>query len=192
MAHKDRELHREYCREYYRKNQERLNNRHKEYYKANREKCRAMSDAYKKAHREEVLERAAKYRELHREEHRIYQMNYRAAHREELNQRAREYRAAHREEINRRYRERYAQKKLEKLLAMKEEKLRKEDGYFKPKKESPIVGGKTFRLDTCPVCGSREVGRIGNKSYFCRSCFREITQHKIYYYDKEGIRRLES
>lgn len=26
----------------------------------------------------------------------------------------------------------------------------------------------------CPVCGSREIGKLSKNQYFCRNCFREI------------------
>lgn len=149
----------------------------REWYQKNRDERREYARRYKKEHYDKYLESQRRYYENHREKVIAKSSAYHKAHREQNREACRRYRA---------------KKKLEKLIALQQEQLRKEAGYFKPKKESPIVGGKTFRLDTCPVCGSREVGRIGNKSYFCRSCFREITQHKIYYYDKEGIRRLES
>lgn len=40
----------------------------------------------------------------------------------------------------------------------------------------------------CPVCGSKDVGKIGRSSWYCRSCAVEFTSRSIYELTKQGIR----
>ena len=33
-------------------------------------------------------------------------------------------------------------------------------------------------LTTCPICGSKAVGRVANKQFYCSDCFNEINVAK--------------
>ncbi len=113
-----------------------------------------------------------------------YKKAYYAAHREEIREYHKKWREAHPD-----YYKNYSRQQKEEESS--EDQM--QSGNFKPKKDSIMVNGKEFRLDNCPVCGSRDVGRLdGGKAYFCRSCSREITARHTYRYSKDGVRELES
>lgn len=44
---------------------------------------------------------------------------------------------------------------------------------------------------TCPNCGSRVVGKIGNRQFYCWNCYVEFTQrsngYAVYEVDAEGV-----
>lgn len=147
---------------------------------------------------EEKRKKDREYYAAHRAERLAYQHEYRKQHPEKYaaacrryrqNKRKKELAATQEYEDEKEYRKQYmkdyrARKKREKQLATP-------DGFFKPKKESPVVNGSSFRLDECPMCGSKDIGRLTRFSYFCRNCLREINSHAIYKYTVKGLKVLD-
>lgn len=89
---------RQYDREYYQRNRERINQRNAEYAKVHAAEIREYRQEYYRANAESIGDRRKAYAQANQDSIAEYQRQYHLAHKAELNAYSREYCAAHRQE----------------------------------------------------------------------------------------------
>ena len=128
MTYKDPEKRREYDKQYYEQNREKILEREKQYYEQNREKILERKKQYREQNREKILERKKRYREQNREKIAERKKQYREQNREKIA----EYREQNREKIAEREKQYYEQNR-EKILERKKQ-------YREQKKQQGTAG----------------------------------------------------
>lgn len=104
LRRKNKELKKEYDKEYYELNKSKKINQSKKYYSSNRERVLQKVDEYKEKNKEEIKEKSKIYRENNKEEIREKKKAYREKNKEEISRKKREKYLEDRENILRRQR----------------------------------------------------------------------------------------
>ena len=141
----------QYKKEYYEANREKLAERHKAYFEANKEKVAEQQKAYYEANKEKIAERQKAYREANKDNASEYNKAYREANKEKLAENKRNYREANKEKLaeqQKAYREANKEKASEYNKAYREtnkEKLAENKrNYYESNKEKVAEQHKDY------------------------------------------------
>lgn len=122
--------------------------------------------------RAKYLEYQREYKKKNIERFSEYRRNWYETHREEIRAYQKTWRAAHPD-----YQKQWRAKQKKPDAVISEPVVNR---------SHPIIN-----KDRCPVCGSKEVGKVAKNTWYCRDCCVEFTNRSIYILTKQGVRLLK-
>lgn len=91
MAYKDPIKQKEYRKEYYQKNKDRITEKHKNYRNENQEKLKEKKKEYYEQNKEQIKEKKREYYKQNKDRAKEYGKNYRSENKEKIKEKQREY-----------------------------------------------------------------------------------------------------